>query len=670
MRFVNTLEFSEVPRFGITKAPKNTLEWYDWWVEQKKRCIHGYSVGGVRITGPHYWYLNFWKIRGINRLLNPEQKGKRLISPRFLELDYDFFIEWERCRKENKNFGIFKKRQCGVSEKVAAIVGHEFSFFPASQSIILAGEEKYAENTTRFVKRGLNGLAGTEFYKHRSPDQLDTTIARMQVENDLGQKVWIGYMSELHMLTAKINAEVASRFSPSLAVFEEIGKFKLLSETYGYLKPSQEDQGQKTGWSIFLGTSTDVEEGIASLTDIVFNPARYDCMEYDNVYSEGYNQSRICYFIPGQRYYLIDNEGNDLIAESLAKMDANREKAALNPDPSELIEEVIWRPKNPEEAIMHFKGGRFDGAKLNKQRARIVTHKDLQVSFRADAEWIYDGKPTAFSPEGKIIGIHPFERDKNGPFLISHLPVLDDRGKPVPGCYGGTDSYDKDEALTSHSMGSTSIFDGINKMFAARCTMRPPSAPIFYENSAKLCYAYGATNLIEWSNTRIFDWYVNRELFFLLKERPKLAYANVKNSKVNNKYGVDPGTKEAWILGLQSYIYNYADRIYDLEALKKLVEYHDDVNCDVTVGMSLAYINYMDTIRYLHKPKDKKEQKKMWGFQLKSGVITQQFDPEERAIRMPTREEEEYIAAQAERMEKKVIKKTEQMFGFRGLKRT
>lgn len=620
---VNTFEFSEIPRFGLTRAPRGSYEWVDWWVEQRKRCLEGYSIGGTRITGNHYFYLNFWKIRGVNKLLFPEQRAKRIVPPRFLEMDWDFFNEWERCKKEGKNFGVFKKRQCGASEKVSSICGYEFTFVPASQTVIMSGQEMYAENTMRFVHRGLNELAGTEFFKKRTAG-LEYSIARKRGVNRMGQEVWVGFMSELYLLTTKVNAEAASRLSPSLAVFEEMGKFPKMNETYGFIKPSLfTENNLRTGFAIFLGTSTDIEEGLEALTDIVYNPDKYDCMEYDDIYTEG-AERKICYFIPGYRYKIIDKDGNDLKEESLKQMDIERDKAAKDPDPAEIVKVVIAEPKDPDEAIMHFKGGRFDSAKLNKQRARLRMHKDMNIAFRADLQWRRDGKPTAGFPEGKVIGVD-IEKDARGPFTIVVPPLLDEQGKPMRHYYGGTDSYDKDEALTSLSKGSTSIFNGLEKRYDARLTQRPPSADVFYENSAKLCYAYGATNLIEWSNTRIFDWFQNNMLYFLLKERPRFAYANVKVSKVNNKYGVDPSTKESWIKSYQTYIYNFADRMFDMEQIERAVRYNDEVNCDITIGAALAYVNYLDTVRFQHQPTTVKERRKTWGYKLKGGILIQSY---------------------------------------------
>jgi hypothetical protein len=73
LKHINTEEFRpEAIRFENTRrkhgtgfyidAPKGSIEYKNYWSLQKHYCQHGYSVGGVKITGEHYFYLNFCQI--------------------------------------------------------------------------------------------------------------------------------------------------------------------------------------------------------------------------------------------------------------------------------------------------------------------------------------------------------------------------------------------------------------------------------------------------------------------------------------------------------------------------------------------------------------------------------------------------------------------------------
>lgn len=623
----DTREFSPVVFRGTTMAPKDSYEYEEWWLEQLKRCLYGYSVNGVKITGPHYWYLNFWKIRGINRLVNPNQVAKRLVPPRFLQLDYDFFWEWDRAKREKKDICIAKKRQCGFSEKVSSICGHEFTLMPASQILIVAGEEKYAKNTTRFVHRGLDALHGTPFFKRRTPNSLDETISRFMVYEDDGSAHWDGDMSELYMLSAKNNPEVASRFSPSLVVYEETGHFEGLIRTRGYVVPSIEaDGGEKTGWQIFLGTGGEMGKGTEDAAKIFYNPSDFNCLEYENIYSDDPDKKKICYFVPGWRYYIVDKHGIDDVEAGKKKMKENREAAVKSSDPDAIVKEAIARPENPDEIYMITGNNRFPVMLLNQQRNKIFRSKTLSnLATRGFVMPVYDNIPTPTMPQGMIKDVR-WVPNKDGDVILIDPPQKDKSGKPLEIYYGGTDSYDRDEAPTSNSFLSTSIIDGMRNMYVARLTVRPKKAEEAYLKSALVCMLYGCRNLIEYSNLRIFDWYIRSGLEYMLKERPMLAYANVIKTTAVNKYGIDPITRDSWLSLYNSYMQDHVDKMFDVDQITRAILWRDDIpkyNCDITISSALARLHQMDEVEYQEEQKDPEEQRELFGYQLKAGIMQQ-----------------------------------------------
>lgn len=76
-----------------TPDPWGSPAWYDYWVEQRKRCMEGYSVGGVKITGEHYFYLNFLQIKLTEDPSNPKSR-KIKTFPDFWDGDFNYF--WVR----------------------------------------------------------------------------------------------------------------------------------------------------------------------------------------------------------------------------------------------------------------------------------------------------------------------------------------------------------------------------------------------------------------------------------------------------------------------------------------------------------------------------------------------------------------------------------------------
>ena len=45
-----------------TSALPGTKNYYDYWDEEKKRCLYGYNIGDIEITGNHFFYLNYCPI--------------------------------------------------------------------------------------------------------------------------------------------------------------------------------------------------------------------------------------------------------------------------------------------------------------------------------------------------------------------------------------------------------------------------------------------------------------------------------------------------------------------------------------------------------------------------------------------------------------------------------
>lgn len=104
IRFQNTGAFCN--------APTGTPDWITYWEEQLRRCKEGYSVfdsDGTehKITGHHYFYLNFTQIQIVledeedEDSINAEKENK---SPDFWDGDYNYFWALEIARN-----GLFTK---------------------------------------------------------------------------------------------------------------------------------------------------------------------------------------------------------------------------------------------------------------------------------------------------------------------------------------------------------------------------------------------------------------------------------------------------------------------------------------------------------------------------------------------------------------------------------
>ncbi len=71
-----------------------TPGWIEYWEEQLERCKNGYEVGGEKITGHHYMYLNFCQIQVVKKLEGKKASKKTTTFPDFWDGDYNYF--WVR----------------------------------------------------------------------------------------------------------------------------------------------------------------------------------------------------------------------------------------------------------------------------------------------------------------------------------------------------------------------------------------------------------------------------------------------------------------------------------------------------------------------------------------------------------------------------------------------
>lgn len=620
-RFINTSLFSPIAKDGL--PPEDSIYYDSFWDENYRYVIDGYSVGGVRITGDHYWFLNFWKVRGVNH--NTGRKG--IIYPRFLEIQYDYTHHIERARKEGKNICILKRRQIGATEFHAALGGKEFCLFPGSQTVYVAGLDTYTDKLMSDTKRGLNNLFDTEFYKNRFPDSSDYCRASYMVNvtdrNGQKTKVAKGFLSEIFAFTAKGNPQVVSSRSPSLIIFEEFGIFPNGIATYRFVEPSLYAEGTKTGMAIFVGTGGEVDgalSGVSELEKIFYNPDDFNCLSFDlSEFDEDIapGTQRCSYFIPDWKYYKIDSEGNNLKEESIEILDRIREEKEGT---DSLQEFCVTMPRKPSDAFMLPTGGYFGkmvASMLNKRRADLMNHESLQKKEIGRLEWIkIDGTIIGVEwipdPNGNIdIYEHPMTIDGNGNVIKDddgNYPVNTGGIVPEEVYYTGTDSYDKDEAKTSVSKGACVVrkkFYAASEsynFFCAKSYMREENAYDFYENTAKLTYYYNSRNLIEWSNILIFDWYKRNGMEFLLALRPDLSIARwIVDSKVNNNYGIDPSTKREWLKILKQTLKaepSEIERMVDLDLIKAFINYKLDpkYNCDLTIAASLCMVQVNETM--------------------------------------------------------------------------
>ena len=580
-----------------------------WWYRQRERSMFGYTVKNARkdnsavtITGRHYWYLNFWWIYGASK--DERIKAKTLIRPKFIDVDYDVSYIFESMFELQKDETFLKARQKGFSEKFAGmIMAYNFTFIPFSQNIIIAGNDADAQHTMDNTKRGLDQLVNTQFYKTRRKNSMDHLSARK-------------FGSEIISLTAGSHGmQSASRFSPYCIMYEEVGKWPkgLVTSTREFVDASLYNEGKKTGWAFYVGTGGNMDGGAADLEDMHNKPAKYNVLEHPDIHEPEHmrSDSTVGYFVPAWRYCVIDDNGNSLKKESI---EFHEKKISVMDDKKKFLYRVN-NPNHPHEAFLIPSGGYFGKEaveKMSNKRSEILRNSKLRdAAMLGKLHW---NNPHDWS-EGVYFKMTDISSGEKPTTIILELPKINPVTKrPYENLYKqATDSYDRDEANTSTSLGSSIVGHGFfdaespSNYEVARLTIRPETfeggSDKFYEEVLKLNIFYGAINLIEYSNLLIFKFYQNHGFNYLLKERPQLMIARwIQNSQVNNQYGIDPSSKPHWLTTLSDFIkrddYRFVENCNDEGLLAALAKFRYDpnkkYNCDITISMALLSVLFED----------------------------------------------------------------------------
>jgi hypothetical protein len=380
------------------------------------------------------------------------------------------------------------------------------------------------------------------------------------------------------------------------------------------------------------------------LMEMFYNPVEYNLLAVPNTYEEGTEHTLCCPFFSAWYYHVTDNDGNSYKDAGIELI--HKEREIFKNNKKRLHEAKTQMPLSPREAFSISGLSPFNTEKLDSQRYSLLRNEwKSKVQYGRFEEILEDGKRLGvrWVPADNLDAVDS-DGDLLYPVMLIEHP--DRPGEEVSnfdfyfgdefytGLYGaGTDSYDKNEANTSSSEGSMVIMKGYlnasttSMMPVCRITWRPRRKEKFYKQTALACCYYGeAENLIEWSNISIMDWYKNNGFEKLLKEKPQISYANIKESQVNNKYGVDPNTKHVWIEHFAEYVEQYYENIYDFIGVQKLISFRNskDYNCDITISYLLAWEGILDDIHkgiVAKEKKRKKGNKFLIGYKKVNGVL-------------------------------------------------
>lgn len=364
--FINTQCFKEealhFQKYGYYIAdPYGSPAWYEYWQEQRRRCIEGYTSGSVTIPGDYYFYLNFcpiMKAEDTSSAVSRKVEG----FPDFWDGDYNYFWireiarsgvlnlidEIERKRilsledaeqieilkgyldelnlsvtipthtvitegseesikfhiKGGYNLIVGKSRRKGFSYKNAAVAACNYFTKPKSLTVFNAYEKKYLypkgifSMATSYINF-INDNTGWTMPADSTNKQDHIKASYIQYRD--GVKIEKGFKSEIMAYTCKDNSD-ANRGKDILDLaIEEAGAFGtpgLLKDLYAASEDCVKAGNIQTGLITVFGTSGDMEGGTADYADMHSRPLAFGLLPFNNIWDKNSEQQKVGYFHP------------------------------------------------------------------------------------------------------------------------------------------------------------------------------------------------------------------------------------------------------------------------------------------------------------------------------------------------------------------------------------
>lgn len=635
--------------------PPGSPAYMSYWREQQRRCIEGFTSGGVTITGHHYNYLNFSLIRIVEEI-NGKVAKKITKFPDFWDGDYNFFwckhiarygITPEELEKLQLHVTIDpaylqggyhmivgKSRRKGYSYKNAAICANNYNTQRESISVIGAFDKKY------LYPKGTMGMASSylSFYNEHTAwgkarefvDREEHKKASFRKTKD-GLPVEAGYLSEIMAISFKDNPDAARGKDAIDVLFEEAGKFPNLIDSYNATLPGLTAGKYITGQMMVFGTGGDMESGTKDFAQMFYNPTEYRLMPFVNIWDSEAKNTRCGFFHPVtwnmEGHY--DKEGNSDIegATQEEEEERNRIRAASTSSKS-LQQRQQENPYSPSEAFLLVSLNDFPTIEL-RNRLNYVLRENLHIRKGQPVEiykcpqrkQVVADPILEYSKVSPIWRHHPTEEDLSGVPIIYEYP----QGIPPKGAYKiGFDPYRQNQAHESPSLASIYVYKTVIKgqftknILVAQYIGRPYDPDDVNKIAELFAELYNAEIMFENEVTHVKNYFIRRKKAHLMAAQPDAVIsANINDSRVARVYGChmteklkDAGEKyiKKWLLEVVDYdefdnpITNL-DLINDPGLLEELILYNRKGNFDrVMALMMLMFQLEEDDLGTEHDP--------------------------------------------------------------------
>lgn len=396
-------------------VPLDSLENIEWYEEQLKRAVYGFEWKGHRVTGDHYWLLNFTPFLVAKKNKRGQITNEFDVTFPYFSYMHDYIFKLiEEAHYSNQAFAWMSGRGSGKTYSILSIIAKTYHLKPKSHGIVSASNATHAEEAFNKLRLMLDSIA--EVHPTLALARLQDTKGMIESGQEVvrdGVKYKEGPRSRIQRIVYGDNPGVTRGSRPDIQLLEEIGDW---SSGVGDLKSCI---GASIGsWRVgsiqkcrvfMIGTGGSVKSDQAK--DVFTKPRSYHILELKDFSDKGHG-----FFLPA--HYLLGGKGweeTGVCNVEAAKefLDEERERSR---DDMEIHSKVTQEfPYTIEEVFRKMGTNNFNQRKIAEQWGRLNFEPDIRKPERGFLEWIktpsgtIKGVKWSVNPEGDIEIIeHPY----------------------------------------------------------------------------------------------------------------------------------------------------------------------------------------------------------------------------------------------------------------------
>lgn len=569
-----------------------SLENIDWYNEHIDRCFKGFSYRGHRITGDHYWYLNFFPImRTVLDSKGMATKNFELDFPLWSQEDDYLMKQIEEAEQDSKAVFLFTGRGYGKTYLTISIGAKIYYLVPQSHSVISGSLDDHAGETFAKLKSGMTGLEmihPTLFFNRLTDN--DSEIMSGYIEYIDGKKANRGSLSKVEKIIYADKAGKSKGRRLNFQQFEEAGDWSGAAPLKECISASEGTWfvgAIKKCRVFYTGTGGTVKSSAAK--DIFFNPNAYDLYTVRE-----WRDRPTGIVIPAYRKFggYWEKTGISDIEGAKKHMEEIRENKKS--DPVAYTKYIQEFPFNPDEMFMLSGVNNFDQAKVADQYTKVTTLPEYKLGKFGEFEWIdksdkRKGSRFVEKAGGKVWLLEEPEKDEDGN-VYPHLYIAG---------YDGIDLGAQDTESGKGSKGATSVKKRLlssgktNNVYVCFYVDRPNDIDELYEQNLMMSYYFNCLFNIEDTKRGIVEYWKNRGEFERFMKRPRLTLNDptvlfnntnligVTNAPKNYQYG------EQFLI---RYVKDYIQNLFYVEALEQFRDFvmENRTDYDIIVSMMMA----------------------------------------------------------------------------------